>query len=146
MTLIARFLERTKKYRDGISDIGPGNVMSDSWVQFRKEELKAVYLIFISLSTLTKSCQDMTKLISAACENLDIIGRYISKEHYDLAGPGGRILPQVWEEVIQPGWSLTMHVRHLSQNIDNFIIPEADCYHHLMGLNQIRQCIRSRKL
>jgi hypothetical protein len=41
----------------------------------------------------------------------DSIEPYVSKGQYDLVGPEGEvILPQVWEKVIEPGWTITMQM------------------------------------
>ncbi|KAI1421219.1 hypothetical protein F5Y12DRAFT_40449 [Xylaria sp. FL1777] len=37
--------------------------------------------------------------------------REVQEGHYDLLGPDGSIiLPQAWEQIIQPGWNITMHM------------------------------------
>ena len=39
------------------------------------------------------------------------IGPHVSEGHYDLLGPQGEIiLPHVWETVIEPDWTITMHM------------------------------------
>ena len=39
-------------------------------------------------------------------------GPLVAEGHYDLVGPNGEIiLPQLWESVIEPDWSITMHMR-----------------------------------
>lgn len=38
-----------------------------------------------------------------------MLGPHVQKGHYDLTGPNGEIiLPQVWDKVIEPDWSITM--------------------------------------
>lgn len=40
-----------------------------------------------------------------------MLGQHVMEGHYDLIGPSGEIiLPQLWETVIRPGWSITMHM------------------------------------
>jgi hypothetical protein len=51
------------------------------------------------------------ELIRQAFLHVDIIGPHVTDGHYDLIAPNGEIiLPQVWESIIQPGWSITMHM------------------------------------
>lgn len=53
----------------------------------------------------------MEELIKQAFLHIEVIGPHVAEGHYDLVGPSGEIiLPQVWEEVIEPGWSITMHM------------------------------------
>ena len=53
----------------------------------------------------------MEELIKEAFLHVEIIGPHAIDGHYDLHGPDGEIiLPQVWESVIEPGWSITMHM------------------------------------
>ena len=53
----------------------------------------------------------MDTLIKQAFLHVDMIGPHVLEGHYDLIGPDGEIiLPQVWEAVIQPDWSITMHM------------------------------------
>ncbi|KAM3075257.1 hypothetical protein ACMFMG_007299 [Clarireedia jacksonii] len=54
----------------------------------------------------------MEELIKQAFLHVEVIGPYVQEGHYDLIGPNGEIiLPQVWETVIEPDWSITMHMR-----------------------------------
>jgi hypothetical protein len=65
-----------------------------------------------SLIKLT-SCflQGMEELIKQAFVHVDVIGPHVLEGHYDLIGPNGEIiLPQVWETMIEPDWSITMHM------------------------------------
>lgn len=53
----------------------------------------------------------MEELIKQAFAHVDIIGPHVAEGHYDLIGPNGEIiLPQVWETMIEPDWSITMHM------------------------------------
>lgn len=50
-------------------------------------------------------------MIKQAFLHVDIIGPHVAEGHYDLIGPNGEIiLPQVWETMIEPDWSITMHM------------------------------------
>lgn len=53
----------------------------------------------------------MEELIKQAFLHVDIIGPHVQEGHYDLVGPDGEIiLPQIWDTVVQPDWSITMHM------------------------------------
>lgn len=56
-------------------------------------------------------CQGMEELIRQAFLHVEVIGPHVAEGHYDLVGPSGDIiLPQVWETVIEPDWTVTMHM------------------------------------
>jgi hypothetical protein len=53
----------------------------------------------------------MEELIKQAFLHVEVIGPHVADGHYDLIGPNGEIiLPQVWETMIEPDWSITMHM------------------------------------
>lgn len=53
----------------------------------------------------------MEELIKQAFLHVEAIGPHVAKGHYDLIGPNGEIiLPQVWETMVGPGCSVTMHM------------------------------------
>ena len=53
----------------------------------------------------------MEELIRQAFLHIEVIGPHVAEGHYDLIGPNGDIiLPQVWETVIEPDWTVTMHM------------------------------------
>jgi hypothetical protein len=53
----------------------------------------------------------MEDLIKQAFLHVDIIGPHVAEGHYDLIGPNNEIiLPAVWETVIEPDWTITMHM------------------------------------
>ena len=53
----------------------------------------------------------MDYLIRQAFLHVEVIGPHVAEGHYDLVGPNGEIiLPQVWETVIEPDWTITMHM------------------------------------
>ncbi|KAI0867166.1 hypothetical protein F4860DRAFT_20299 [Xylaria cubensis] len=55
--------------------------------------------------------QGMQELIEAAFLHVDVVGPEVRAGHYDLIGPDGMIiLPSTWEEIIQPGWNISMHM------------------------------------
>jgi hypothetical protein len=54
-------------------------------------------------------CQGMEDLIKQAFMHVDQFSQHVAEGHYDLIGPNGEIiLPQVWENMIEPDWSVTM--------------------------------------
>ncbi|WEW60120.1 hypothetical protein PRK78_005605 [Emydomyces testavorans] len=58
---------------------------------------------------LCKTWQGMEELIRQAFLHIDGIGQHVADGHYDLVGPNGDIiLPQVWETVVEPDWTITM--------------------------------------
>lgn len=53
----------------------------------------------------------MEELIRQAFLHVEVIGPHVADGHYDLVGPNGDIiLPQVWETVVEPDWTITMHM------------------------------------
>lgn len=51
----------------------------------------------------------MEHLIKQAFLQVDLLGPHVQEGHYDLIGPtGDLILPSVWENVVKPGWAITM--------------------------------------
>ncbi|KAI9646639.1 hypothetical protein NHQ30_004635 [Ciborinia camelliae] len=51
----------------------------------------------------------ITELIKAAFLHVDIIGPHVKEGHYDIMNPAGEvILPQLWEDHVQPGWEISM--------------------------------------
>ena len=53
----------------------------------------------------------MEDLIKQAFLHVEIIGPHVHEGHYDLVGPNGDIiLPQVWQTVVEPDWTITMHM------------------------------------
>jgi hypothetical protein len=48
------------------------------------------------------------------------LASHVHGHHYDLVGPDGVILPQLWEESIKPNWSVSMHMWPL----DGFSLPQ----------------------
>ena len=55
--------------------------------------------------------QGMEELIKQAFLHVEIIGPHVAEGHYDLVGPSGEIiLPQLWERMIEPDWTITMHM------------------------------------
>lgn len=53
----------------------------------------------------------MEELIRQAFLHVEGIGPHVQEGHYDLLGPNGEIiLPQVWETVVEPDWTITMHM------------------------------------
>ncbi|KAL8907068.1 MAG: hypothetical protein Q9171_006015 [Xanthocarpia ochracea] len=50
-------------------------------------------------------------LICDAFLHVEGLGPHVSESHYDLLDPSGNIiLPLIWEDVIEPGWTISMHM------------------------------------
>src|SRR5258707_1262844 len=53
----------------------------------------------------------MEGLVHRASLHVEPIGKQVEAGHYDLMGPSGEIiLPQIWETMIKPGMSISMHM------------------------------------
>jgi hypothetical protein len=53
----------------------------------------------------------MEELIQQAFVHVDGIGPHVRDGQFDLLGPKGEIiLPQVWDTVVEPEWTVTMHM------------------------------------
>src|ERR1700760_2321427 len=53
----------------------------------------------------------MESLIHQAFLHVEPIGKQVADGHYAIIGPGGEIiLPQVWETMVKPDMSITMHM------------------------------------
>lgn len=53
----------------------------------------------------------MEELIKQAFIHVDVIGPHVQEGHYDLIGPNGEIiLPQVWDKVVEPDWTIEMRM------------------------------------
>lgn len=67
----------------------------------------------------------MEELIRQAFLHIDVIGPHVNDGHYDLVGPNGDIiLPQVWESVIEPDWTITMHMWPIPERPKEPYLPE----------------------
>lgn len=67
----------------------------------------------------------MEELIRQAFLHVEIIGPHVAEGHYDLVGPNGEIiLPQVWETMIEPDWTITMHMWPMPEPPKEEPLPE----------------------
>ncbi|KAL7919772.1 hypothetical protein ACQKWADRAFT_300391 [Trichoderma austrokoningii] len=58
---------------------------------------------------LCNTWEGMEELIKQGFMQVDVLRAHVLEGHYDLIGPDGEIiLPVVWDEVIEPGWSISM--------------------------------------
>ncbi|KAI1075627.1 hypothetical protein F5B20DRAFT_374991 [Whalleya microplaca] len=65
---------------------------------------------------LCSTWDGMETIIKEAFRNVDDLGPEVEAGHYDLLGPNGEvILPQIWQEVIEPGWAISMQMRPVNQ-------------------------------
>ena len=84
---------------------------------------------------VAKYFQGIESLIKETFLHVDVIGPQVAKGHYDLVGPNEEIvLPQVWDTVVEPGWTVTMHMwplpepslnekKHSSGDAGKIIVP-----------------------
>jgi hypothetical protein len=69
----------------------------------------------------------MEDLIKQAFLHIEVIGPHVAEGHYDLVGPNGDIiLPQVWETVVEPDWTITMHMWPIPEKPKEPDPPAAD--------------------
>lgn len=69
----------------------------------------------------------MEDLIKQAFLHIEVIGPHVAEGHYDLVGPNGDIiLPQVWETVVEPDWTITMHMWPIPEKPKEPDPPPAD--------------------
>jgi len=55
--------------------------------------------------------QSFESLIRQAFFHVDIIGPQVTDGFFDILSPKGHvILPSVWDDVIEPGWEISMHM------------------------------------
>ena len=67
----------------------------------------------------------MEDLIRQAFLHVEIIGPHVAEGHYDLVGPNGEIiLPQVWETMVEPDWTITMHMWPLPDPPKEELLPD----------------------
>jgi hypothetical protein len=73
----------------------------------------------------------MEELIRQAFLHVEGLGPHVAEGHYDLIGQGGQIiLPLLWEEIIEPGWSITMHMWPMPQPPKPGFLPGPPPGHH----------------
>ncbi|KAL2801890.1 hypothetical protein BJX63DRAFT_416263 [Aspergillus granulosus] len=76
---------------------------------------------------LCSTWKGMEDLIKQAFLHIEVIGPHVAEGHYDLIGPNGDIiLPQVWETVLEPDWSITMHMWPIPEKPKEEAAPAAD--------------------
>jgi hypothetical protein len=70
----------------------------------------------------------MESLIKQAFVSMEI-EKHVMERRYDLEGPHGIILPEVWDATIEPDWSITMKMWPIEPpRHETFVIPP-----HLSG-------------
>ena len=67
----------------------------------------------------------MEHLIKEAFMHVEVIGPHVDQGHYDLLGPQGEILlPNVWDTVVEPDWTITMHMWPMTEEKEEEGLPE----------------------
>ncbi|KFY78246.1 hypothetical protein V499_02537 [Pseudogymnoascus sp. VKM F-103] len=60
---------------------------------------------------LARTWKGMEDIIKQAFLDVDVIGPHVIERRYDLIGPSGEIiLPQAWEDIVEPDMAITMHM------------------------------------
>ena len=89
----------------------------------------------------------MEDLIRQAFLHVEVIGPHVAEGHYDLVDPHGHIiLPQVWESVVEPGWTITMHMWPIpepppskeppfEEEDESVVVPDASSAHAGVSLS-----------
>ena len=68
--------------------------------------------------------QGFERLVLEAFSHIEVIGPHVAEGYYDIARPDGDIiLPSVWEQVVVPGMSITMHLWPLPERTEE---PKSD--------------------
>ncbi|TVY35726.1 hypothetical protein LSUB1_G006775 [Lachnellula subtilissima] len=78
---------------------------------------------------LCSTWASMEELIRQAFLHVDIVGAQVQAGRYDLLGPNGEIiLPQVWEQVIEPDMAITMQMWPMPEasNLPSVELDESD--------------------
>lgn len=79
--------------------------------------------------------QGMESLIRQAFMHVDVLGPHVMEGHYDLIGPDGEIiLPQVWDTMIKPDYSIEMQMWPLPELEKQKAKTPADLDRLLMGV------------
>ncbi|ESZ94254.1 hypothetical protein SBOR_5388 [Sclerotinia borealis F-4128] len=73
------------------------------------------------------------ELIKSAFLHVDIIGPHVNEGHYDIMNPAGEvILPQLWEDHVQPGWEISMSMWPISGPKPRFPQPAPNAPVHVI--------------
>ncbi|KAJ5288962.1 hypothetical protein N7478_001992 [Penicillium angulare] len=109
-------MQRKQAERNAIQALTKLGLIKES-AQIKREKMKpikfkdAVGRKFAFPWELCWNWQGMEDLIKQAFLHIEVIGPHVNKGHYDLVGPNGDIiLPQVWDDVVEPDWTITMHM------------------------------------
>ena len=91
----------------------------------------------------------MESLIKQAFVHIPVVEALVGKGHYDLVGPNGDIiLPQVWDGVIEPGWTITIHMWPIPEFSDKSESPTQTDSVETVGNMKVEksQCLRGSSL
>ena len=88
----------------------------------------------------------MEELIRQAFQHVDVIGQHVQDGHYDLKGPNGEIiLPKVWEQVIEPDWTISMHMWPMPEKKEEEIPPPPPIDDLILNLDDILRAEKKGK-
>lgn len=135
----AELEEKKKKLEEENKKLKPGDDMLKPPIKFKDAvgrkfsfpwHLCKTWKVSVPSHTLilseysTDANQGMKALIDQAFLYVEPIGQHVHEGHYDLVGPDGEIiLPQVWETMVKPDWSITMQMWPMPERKDQFPPP-----------------------
>jgi hypothetical protein len=86
----------------------------------------------------------MEDIIKQAFLHIEVIGPHVAEGHYDLVGPNGDIiLPQVWENIIEPEMTITMHMWPVPERTEE-PVSDPDAAHNDSNLPTSEMSDRSK--
>jgi hypothetical protein len=86
--------------------------------------MSAPSLLVLHEKKINDRIQGMEDLIKQCFLHIEVIEPHVAEGHYDLVGPNGDIiLPEVWENVIEPDMIITMHMWPVPEKTEE---PETD--------------------
>ena len=95
----------------------------------------------------------MEHLIKEAFLHIEFIGPHVAEGHYDLVNAEGQIvLPHVWEEVVEPDWTISMQLWPLAEEKEEepavdalpqeVVVLEEGMPHHALHHLPLEDCKR----
>lgn len=66
----------------------------------------------------------MEELIKQSFLHVAVFSQHVQNGHYYLLGPDGEMIkPHLWDVLVQPGWTITMHMWPMQQPISSDLPP-----------------------
>jgi len=103
-------VQLVKRLEDVISRIGDSRTTKEKRDTHRPIKFKDAFGRKFSFPYhRCKTWEGMEELIKQAFLHVEGLGTHVNDGHYDVMNPAGEvILPDLWEDHVIPGWSLTM--------------------------------------